>query len=1300
MINQKFLQQNLIQLPHHQMEIIIQFKLGSGAQGSVYQGFIRSNNQKVAIKIMTEINPREEKILQHLKIHKQKYLIGIYAVEKLNNQVVIVMELAEMDFFQFMNTNQFKTYDVDERSELFLQMAQGVYQFHQIGYFHRDLKPENFVCCRDSNNKLIIKLIDFGCSKDQSDIGRQTLGVGTPYYMAQDVINSVMYTKQVDIWAMGTIWYEILTFQTFFQGISKHNIIHQISIIKQELIDEKINKIDKCYVEFREIMKEMICIDLQKRIQLENAIEKIMLALEKIKQQKIEAKIKIKLEQDFQEKERQITYNNQMKYEQLQREMKVNQDNEIAQQKLLLKQQYEQQIMNKENEIRKMIEISNKNQQNNEIQKLKSELKDLQQQYQQKLKQEIQLQENKLQEYLLKAKQKENEENKQQLNELQKQYQQELNKKYQEYQIQIENNNKKNEFNIRKQSLNCIINLLQDVINNHLISINKQKQEINDLVLNDKEKQQILNQIQNFISQKQNQLIQIKENLVNFNNQDQNKQLNFIVELENQYKNQFLMHDQEYQMIQQQIQSVMISQFKEQKNQVLLEIQQQEEKQIQDDLSHQILTYNQLNANFNQQLGQMQQIQIICENFSIYNQNINDQFRLLKNHSDFIVCSLNNLKIFYQQQENTVSRNLINYLQTQQLEIIKLLEKLEVDIKLMKNYLENYEVELKQEMQKYLQGMEEKVDEIEFKIVNQKKEDNEQQDNILNLLQERLQNIKQLYNQLNTLIESEISQSIKQYMLIKEKYLQEEHHIKDLSDILYQQQQQQIKINIMTKKYVEFIINIQQISNQFQESIQDLKNELSTIQQNFNQSENSSIKNLLEEKQIEVNKYQEIAKKRFDEIQSKAKQDLLQCQMLESLKEESNAIQIELEYQKHQLRNQIIDLKNQSNLILKQFQSDTDQQIQKLKDELQFLTQDFNKQQIEFINFDVKNYNYQHIIENHKKKEEEFQKLFNEVKSSQEIYQKNISIIKEKYPQQNKNQQRQQTQQDFQSLIKIFEKKMNEKFQQLSETIRDIEQSQKKVNFYDLENQNQKQKDWIDKQSNIVELNKKLIGFQGQIQGMQKSSYLEINILQSEFKDLQDQVKDFSYKIPSQDQIKSFQKSFNENDQSFLILFSLINMIKAFKLKTYAIRLSEFEQNQIQKQNKQNKQNKEPDRINNDQIQQSQNDINKKNVKTTHYQLRLNLTNKIQANDLMQRYKSFLQCKQIMILTEELINDEQQLEKQMLEVQNYIDTRNYVKLNSALKDNQLVKKIKEKYFQHLEFSQLEVFDQIRPKKKT
>ncbi|CAD8191851.1 unnamed protein product [Paramecium pentaurelia] len=1293
MINQKFLQQNLIQLPLHQMEIVIQFKLGSGAQGSVFQGFIRSNNQKVAIKIMMEINSREEKILQHLKIHKQKYLIGIYAVEKLNNQVVIVMELAEMDFFKFMNTNQFKTYDVDERSELFLQMAQGVYQFHQIGYFHRDLKPENFVCCRDSNHKLIIKLIDFGCSKDQSDIGRQTLQVGTPYYMAQDVINTTIYTKQIDIWAMGTIWYEMLTLQTFFQGISIHNIIHQISTINQELIDEKINKLDKCYVEFREIMKEMICIDIQKRIQLENAIEKIMQALEKIKYQKMEAKIKIKLEQEFQEKERQITYNNQMKYEQLQRQMKVNQDNEIAQQKLLLKQQYEQQIINKEKEIRKMIEIFNKNQQNNEIQKLKSELNDLQQQYQQKLKQEIQLQENKSKEYLLQAKQKENEENKQQLIELQKQYQQELNKKYQEYQIKIENQYKKDEFNIRKQQLNCIINLLQDVINNHLISVNKQKQEMNELVLNDKEKEQILNQIQNFISQKQNQLIQIKENLDNFDNQDQNKQFNFILELETQYKNQFLLHDQEYQMIQQQIQSVMISQFKEQQKQVLLEIQQQEGKQIQDDLSHQILTYDQLNKNFNQQLSQMEQIQIICENFSIYNQNINDQFKLLKNHSDIIAYSFNNLKIFYQQQENTVSRDLINYLQIQQLEIINLLEKLEVDIKLMKNYLENQEVELKQEMQNYLQGMEEKVNEIEFMIVNQKKEDNEQQDNILNLLQERLQNIKQQYNQLNTLIESEISQSIKQYMQIKQKYLQEEYHIKVLSDKLYEQQQKQIKINIMTKKYSEFIIHIQQISNQFQESIQDLKNELSTIQQNFSQSENCSIKNLLEVKQIEVNKYQEIAKKRFDEIQSKAKQDLLQCQMLESLKEESNAIQIELGYQKRSLRNQIIDLKNQSYQILKQFQSDTDQQIQKMKDELQMLTQDFSQQQIEFINFDVKNYNYQHIIENHKKKEEEFQKLFNEMKSSQEIYKKNILIIQEKYTLQNKKQQRQN---DFESLFKKFEKKMNEKFQQQSENIRDIEQSYQKVNFSDLENQNQIQQDWIDKQSDIVELNKKLIGFQGQIQGMQKSNYLEINTLQSEFKDLQDQVKDFSSKIPSQDQIKSFQKSFNENDQSFLILFSLIIMIKAYKLKIYAIRLSEFEQNQIQKQSQQNK---EPNRINNDQIEQSQNDINKKNVKKTQNKLRLNLTSKIQANEIMQKYKSFLQCKQIMILTEELINDEQQLEKQILEIQNYINTVNYVKLNSALKDSQLVKEIKEKYFQNLEFYYLDVFDQIRPKKK-
>ncbi|CAD8171878.1 unnamed protein product [Paramecium octaurelia] len=1278
-----FPQQILIQLPQHQMEIVVQVKIGSGTQGSVYQGFIKNLNQQVAIKVMNELNPREEKILQSIKQHKPKHIIRIYAVEKLWKQVYIVMELAEMDFFKFMNTNQFSTYDVDEKSEFFLQMVKGVQEFHQIGYFHRDLKPENFVCCRDKSQNLTIKLIDFGCSKEQSDGGKQTLQVGTPYYMARDVINSTNYTKEIDIWAMGAIWYEMITLQTFFQGINERNIYYQISTIQTDQIDQKIDKLDKCQLEFREIMKEMICLDHQKRIQLDDAIEKITQTLQKVKLQKIEAKIKQQFEKEFQEKEQQITYQNQMKYENLERQMKLDEENQRKQLKEQLKNEYEKNIINKENELRKIIQqqqqASNQNQKNNEVQRLEQTLQfqsqlnsyklEIEQQYQQKMKQELQLLENKSKEGLLRIKQKEDEENKKLLNEeFQKQYKLELFKKQQEYQIQFQNQYIKEELNSKKKQLNYLLNLLQNTIQNHLSSLNQQKLEIDSYEFNNSDQQQIFNQIQNFISQKQNQLQQISEHINNLDIKNEYQQLQFLIELESKYKNEFQIHIQENQMIQQQIQSFMISFVKEQQKKILLEKQEKEEKEIQQEMNEQFAQYQKLQNEFNEQQSEIQTIQINCEKLSIYNYNVTGQFKELKFHADAISASVNQLRIFYYSQESKVSRDLINYLQIQKLQIDKSIEKLKDEIQQMKNTLSIQKEELKYEMQRDLQKINDQAENIEFKIQIYQKVNDKQKENILNLLQKRLLNIRQLYNQLNTIIQTDtLYLNVKEYVEIKQKYLEEEQNSTDLSNKLQEQQQRENQIKIIEKKQLNFIIHIQQKSNQFQESIQDLKDQLSVIEQNCKQIENPQIKHDLEEKQTELNNLKKLAKQMYDQIIKETQKDMIFYQTFESLQEESNSIQIQLENKKNEQSNQITQLQDLSQQILKQCQSETNKHFQNIKDELQQIYQDFNQKQIEFMNLDIQHYNYQHIIEQNQLKQEEFQNLINKMKNTYEKLKQNMELIKNKKKPKDKNSHKQVD--NFKIILIEIEKKNDEQSQDMEKQIKEIESFYQKVKFLNLEDENQKYQNWIVKQESIREMNKKFIGFRGQIQGMQKSLIEEMGTLQTEFKELKDQVCILTKQIPTNDQIKEFQERFHNNDQSFLTLSFLIILIKAFELKKYVIRLQEFQEKQKKK-------------------------------KQTNTVFREQLSNLIEANQIIYKYESFLKCKRTVVLKQELIEDETQIEKQIQVIYNFVKTVNTVKLRSYLKNQQVVKTISENYIENLEYCKLEIFYQVRPNNKS
>lgn len=68
---------------------------------------------------------------------------------------------------------------------------------------HRDLKLENILFFNG-----ILKIIDFGSSSEMLDF-RSTF-IGTPTYLAPEIIQGTNYTEKVDIWCLGVIFYELL----------------------------------------------------------------------------------------------------------------------------------------------------------------------------------------------------------------------------------------------------------------------------------------------------------------------------------------------------------------------------------------------------------------------------------------------------------------------------------------------------------------------------------------------------------------------------------------------------------------------------------------------------------------------------------------------------------------------------------------------------------------------------------------------------------------------------------------------------------------------------------------------------------------------------------------------------------------------------------------------------------------------------------------------------------------------------------------------------------------------------------
>jgi cGMP-dependent protein kinase len=82
-------------------------------------------------------------------------------------------------------------------------MLSAINYLHQHHYIYRDLKPENIMI----NEKGYIKIIDFGTVKEIKD--RTTTNVGTPQYMAPEMVNGTGYSFQVDMWAIAICMYEL-----------------------------------------------------------------------------------------------------------------------------------------------------------------------------------------------------------------------------------------------------------------------------------------------------------------------------------------------------------------------------------------------------------------------------------------------------------------------------------------------------------------------------------------------------------------------------------------------------------------------------------------------------------------------------------------------------------------------------------------------------------------------------------------------------------------------------------------------------------------------------------------------------------------------------------------------------------------------------------------------------------------------------------------------------------------------------------------------------------------------------------
>jgi len=106
----------------------------------------------------------------------------------------------------------------------------GLNYLHLQSITHRDLKPENILLVSKDKNCFDVKISDLGFAQEfnREDGETMTLVLGSPLYMAPELVNSKPYNEKVDVWSLGVITYQLLCGKTPFESRNLKRIDYNI----------------------------------------------------------------------------------------------------------------------------------------------------------------------------------------------------------------------------------------------------------------------------------------------------------------------------------------------------------------------------------------------------------------------------------------------------------------------------------------------------------------------------------------------------------------------------------------------------------------------------------------------------------------------------------------------------------------------------------------------------------------------------------------------------------------------------------------------------------------------------------------------------------------------------------------------------------------------------------------------------------------------------------------------------------------------------------------------------------------
>ena len=246
--------------------------LGYGSFGNVYLEINKINKKFYAIKhiekrrILKALNTLEP-IYNEIKIQSKichPNIVKILYANESEKYFDIVLEYANKgNLFYYIKDNEYLS--ESQSFKIFIQIVNAIYFLHKNNFIHRDIKPENILLF----DKNIAKLCDFGWCVEFKDEPRNTF-CGTTEYMAPEMLNEKNYGKEIDIWSLGILLYEMLHGHSPFKP-DKANF-NDKDVIKNIIYQKNIKYKSSLSKECIELMTHLIDKNIKRRYSLEDII--------------------------------------------------------------------------------------------------------------------------------------------------------------------------------------------------------------------------------------------------------------------------------------------------------------------------------------------------------------------------------------------------------------------------------------------------------------------------------------------------------------------------------------------------------------------------------------------------------------------------------------------------------------------------------------------------------------------------------------------------------------------------------------------------------------------------------------------------------------------------------------------------------------------------------------------------------------------------------------------------------------------------------------------------------------------